>query len=142
VSTNKRTHATPRYQSTGPFGKGLCSDFSLPHCHHHGPVGNDPYPAEGTPGCPDVTESPKCPKACDAGSNITDFKSDKYVAKIPTPSDSRFQLNCAFAETVLGAASLRAQMCIVCVNYCARLRPRMALIARAFVHFSLCFDVS
>ena len=26
-----------QYQGTGPFGKGLCSDFSLPHCHHHGP---------------------------------------------------------------------------------------------------------
>merc|ERR1711939_737113 len=26
-----------QYQGSGPFGKGLCSDFSLPHCHHHGP---------------------------------------------------------------------------------------------------------
>merc|ERR1712028_103515 len=30
--------------------KGLCSDFTLPHCHHHGPQGADPYPAEGKPG--------------------------------------------------------------------------------------------
>merc|ERR1719502_873138 len=22
---------------SGPFGSGLCSSFSLPHCHHHGP---------------------------------------------------------------------------------------------------------
>eukprot|EP00439_Symbiodinium_sp_Y106_P087159 s236_g40.t3 len=41
-----------QYQGTGPFGSGLCSDFSLPHCHHHGPQGKDPYPAEGKPGCP------------------------------------------------------------------------------------------
>merc|ERR1719265_99957 len=34
-----------QYQGTGPFGKGLCADFSLPHCHHHGPQGKDPYPA-------------------------------------------------------------------------------------------------
>ena len=26
-----------QYQGSGPFGKGLCSSFSLPHCHHHGP---------------------------------------------------------------------------------------------------------
>merc|ERR1711871_747118 len=26
-----------QYQGSGPFGKGLCSDFSLPHCHHHAP---------------------------------------------------------------------------------------------------------
>ena len=26
-----------QYQGTGPFGKGYCADFSLPHCHHHGP---------------------------------------------------------------------------------------------------------
>merc|ERR1719305_1966277 len=36
-----------QYHGTGPFGKGLCADFSLPHCHHHGPQGSDPYPAEG-----------------------------------------------------------------------------------------------
>merc|ERR1719272_1642639 len=35
-----------QYQGSGPFGKGLCSDFSMPHCHHHGPQGADPYPAE------------------------------------------------------------------------------------------------
>merc|ERR1719329_1615126 len=27
-----------------------CSDFSLPHCHHHGPQGDDPYAAEGEEG--------------------------------------------------------------------------------------------
>merc|ERR1712157_578354 len=26
-----------QYKGSGPFGKGFCSDFSLPHCHHHGP---------------------------------------------------------------------------------------------------------
>jgi cathepsin B len=55
-----------QYQGSGPFGKGHCQDFSLPHCHHHGPVGNDPYPAEGAPGCPSQ-QSPKCSKKCDEG---------------------------------------------------------------------------
>merc|ERR1711972_373632 len=58
---------------------GMCSDFSLPHCHHHGPKGNDPYPAEHTPGC-EQQSSPSCPAQCDAGaaSPHADFASDKY----------------------------------------------------------------
>merc|ERR1740130_615241 len=53
-----------------PFAGGaFCSDFSLPHCHHHGPQGDDPFPAEG---------SPSCPSSCDAGSKRT-FSSDKYT---------------------------------------------------------------
>merc|ERR1719181_2469556 len=68
-----------QYQGSGPFGKGLCSDFSLPHCHHHGPQGSDPYPAENKPGCPHEN-SPSGPKACDADATAphNDFKSDKY----------------------------------------------------------------
>merc|ERR1719326_2274391 len=65
-----------QYQGSGPFGKGLCSDFSLPHCHHHGPQGNDPYPAEGAPGCPKES-SPECPNTCDSDSSRK-FKQDKY----------------------------------------------------------------
>jgi len=67
------------YQGTGPFGKGLCSDFSLPHCHHHGPQGEDPYPAEGQPGCPSQ-QSPRGPKACDTEAKPPhdDFAADKY----------------------------------------------------------------
>jgi len=56
-----------------PFGSDrnqYCSAFSLPHCHHHGPQGNDPFPAEGTTGCPQQS-SPKCPKKCDAGSEAS-----------------------------------------------------------------------
>jgi len=45
---------------------GFCSKFTLPHCHHHGPQGDDPYPDEGTPGCPPVTKSPACPTKCDS----------------------------------------------------------------------------
>lgn len=26
-----------QYKGTGPFGAGMCADYSLPHCHHHGP---------------------------------------------------------------------------------------------------------
>merc|ERR1712003_119937 len=68
-----------QYKGTGPFGKGFCSDFSLPHCHHHGPQGKDPYPAEGAKGCPSAS-SPKCPKKCDsdAEGDHANFKEDKY----------------------------------------------------------------
>lgn len=68
-----------QYQGTGPFGKGLCSDFSMPHCHHHGPQGDDPYPAEGEPGCPSQS-TPDGPTRCDAGAQAphNDFQKDKY----------------------------------------------------------------
>eukprot|EP00927_Polykrikos_kofoidii_P021771 TRINITY_DN20517_c0_g1_i1.p1 TRINITY_DN20517_c0_g1~~TRINITY_DN20517_c0_g1_i1.p1 ORF type:complete len:406 (+),score=61.30 TRINITY_DN20517_c0_g1_i1:100-1317(+) len=68
-----------QYKGTGPFGKGMCADFSLPHCHHHGPQGDDPYPAEGEPGCPKA-QSPTCPSTCDvdATGNHADFANDKY----------------------------------------------------------------
>lgn len=69
-----------QYQGTGPFGKGLCSSFSLPHCHHHGPKGQDPYPAEGAPGCPSE-KSPQGPSKCDADAKDphNDFAKDKYT---------------------------------------------------------------
>lgn len=65
---------------TGDASEKFCSDFSLPHCHHHGPVGKDPYPAEGTKGCPQVQESPQCPSKCDAGAKApySDFAKDRY----------------------------------------------------------------
>lgn len=70
-----------QYGDTGALGGGWCSAFSLPHCHHHGPQGSDPYPAEGTKGCPNVERSPRCPRSCDKGANSThsDFSSDKYT---------------------------------------------------------------
>merc|ERR1712039_392632 len=69
-----------QYQGSGPFGKGFCSDFSLPHCHHHGPQGEDPYPAEGQPGCPSES-SPAGPKKCDSDATAPhdDFEADKYT---------------------------------------------------------------
>jgi len=69
-----------QYKGTGPFGAGMCADFSMPHCHHHGPQKNDPFPAEGKPGCPTQT-SAQCPKTCDAGATAphNDFASDKYT---------------------------------------------------------------
>jgi len=68
-----------QYQGTGPFGKGMCADFSLPHCHHHGPQKDDPYPAEGKPGCPSE-KSPQCPSACDSEAEDPHktFADDKY----------------------------------------------------------------
>lgn len=58
---------------------GFCSSFSLPHCHHHGPTGSDPYPAEGAQGCPSES-SPKGPAACDADAKAphNEFNNDKY----------------------------------------------------------------
>jgi len=69
-----------QYNNSGPFKSGWCSDFSLPHCHHHGPQGDDPYPDENTAGCPSVTFSPRCPRKCDSGaaSPHDDFDNDKY----------------------------------------------------------------
>merc|ERR1740121_931485 len=69
------------YLKKGGFfvGKGLCSDWAFPHCHHHGPQGSDPYPGEGQPGCPQET-SPAGPKQCDvdAVAPHNDFSADKY----------------------------------------------------------------
>merc|ERR1719160_2195966 len=78
-----------QYQGSGPFGKGLCSSFSLPHCHHHGPTGDDPYPAEGAPGCPSES-SPRGPSKCDsdAAAPHNNFASDKYTFSGQTISAS------------------------------------------------------
>jgi len=61
-------------------GGAFCSDFSLPHCHHHGPVGKDPFPAEGAPGCPSES-SPSCPSECGSSAKAphNTFGSDKYT---------------------------------------------------------------
>ena len=68
-----------QYNGTGVFGRGFCSAFSLPHCHHHGPQGNDPYPSEGKQGCPSE-KSPKGPTECDSDSagDHTNYATDKY----------------------------------------------------------------
>lgn len=68
---------------------GLCVDFTLPHCHHHGPQGNDPYPAEGTPGCQSQS-SPPAPSKCDssAKSPHNDFAKDKWTFSGQTLSSS------------------------------------------------------
>jgi cathepsin B len=68
-------------QGGGPFDNdGFCSKFSLPHCHHHGPVRDDPYPAEGTSGCPSES-SPSCPSKCDSTATAphNNFAADKYT---------------------------------------------------------------
>ena len=58
----------------------MYAQFSLPHCHHYGPQGNDPYPAEGSAGCPDVKASPACPKQCDstAAAPFSNFHQYRY----------------------------------------------------------------
>lgn len=75
---------------TDPFkGMGLCSSFSLPHCHHHGPTGSDPYPAEGSTGCPQQS-SPQGPTSCDKDAKAPHdkFNSDKYTFTGDTISPS------------------------------------------------------
>eukprot|EP00933_Yihiella_yeosuensis_P053953 TRINITY_DN52279_c0_g1_i1.p1 TRINITY_DN52279_c0_g1~~TRINITY_DN52279_c0_g1_i1.p1 ORF type:complete len:432 (+),score=104.49 TRINITY_DN52279_c0_g1_i1:79-1374(+) len=82
-------------QGGGPFdSQGLCSDFSLPHCHHHGPQGKDPYPAEGKPGCPSQN-SPSCPATCDSKAKAPHnvFAKDKFkftgdVVTYPSDADT------------------------------------------------------
>jgi len=66
-------------KGSGLTGKGYCADWPFGHCHHHGPQRNDPYPAEGQPGCPSET-SPSCPRTCDADAAGVhkEFASDKY----------------------------------------------------------------
>jgi len=86
------------YGGTGAFGGGWCSSFSLPHCHHHGPVGNDPYPAEGAPGCPSEN-SPRGPKACDSDAKDphTTYGSDKYTFT----GDTHFGTNVKYIKGML-----------------------------------------
>lgn len=67
-----------QFNGTGPFGGGYCSDFTLPHCHHHGPQGSDPYPAEGQPGCKSQ-QSARCPTTCTDSKRS--FGTDKYSFK-------------------------------------------------------------
>jgi len=87
----KRTGAVTggNYGGTGPMGGGYCSAFSLPHCHHHGPQGDDPYPAEGAPGCPSE-RSPRGPTSCDSDAQAphTSFSADKYTYTGTTQSAS------------------------------------------------------
>jgi cathepsin B len=63
----------------GPL-QDLCSAFDLPHCHHHGPQRDDPYPPEGSPGCPSQ-RSPQCPTQCDSTAKAPHnvFSKDKYA---------------------------------------------------------------
>ena len=78
-----------QFNGTGPLQPPVgqspwCSDFSLPHCHHHG-NSTDPYPSEGSKGCPKVGagQSPVCPKSCDAGSKRT--MDERYGALNDSP---------------------------------------------------------
>lgn len=55
-----------QFQGTGPFGSGLCSDYSLPHCP---PISQ----------CPAISGSPSCPTKCDSTAKAphNDFAGDK-----------------------------------------------------------------
>jgi len=69
-----------QFNGTYPVGKGkFCSDYSMPHCHHHGPQRTDPYPPEGSAGCP-PQHAPACPIKCDsdAAAPHNDFRKDNF----------------------------------------------------------------
>ena len=90
-----------QFQNTFPLkGGNFCSDFSLPHCHHHGPQGNDPYPAEGAPGCP-AQQSAKGPTECDAdaAADHANFKADKWTfaggVSATSGEDAMMKVGCA-----------------------------------------------
>ena len=44
VTGNQNLYDIAKPPSDPFYGDGFCSSWSLPHCHHHGPVGQDPYP--------------------------------------------------------------------------------------------------
>ena len=71
-----------RFWSSAPNSLAACCCWLLvagnpPVCPAAHAAGNDPYPAEGTPGCPSQS-SPQCPSACGAGFPGS-FASDKYT---------------------------------------------------------------
>lgn len=89
---------------TDPFkGAGLCSSFSLPHCHHHGPTGSDPYPSEGATECPSQ-RSPRCPTACDSSAKAPHnvFAKDKYKVS----GVSSYRNADAMAEAIMEAGPI------------------------------------
>lgn len=71
-----------QFNGTGPFGADTCTPFSLPHCHHHGPQRNDPFPDEGSAGCPAAT-SAQCPTQCveTAKAPYNNFQQDRFSFK-------------------------------------------------------------
>jgi len=80
VSGGQQNFTLSKGTDPDPFaGEGFCSSFSLPHCHHHGPVGDDPFPSEGAAGCPSES-SPRCPKKCDSWAKAphNEFSEDKH----------------------------------------------------------------
>jgi len=70
-----------QFGGSGPFGNAYCADYSLPHCHHSGPAKGDPYPPEGSAGCPIQHASPKAPTACDptAKPPHAEYAADKWT---------------------------------------------------------------
>eukprot|EP01065_Artemidia_motanka_P048778 TRINITY_DN794_c0_g1_i1.p1 TRINITY_DN794_c0_g1~~TRINITY_DN794_c0_g1_i1.p1 ORF type:complete len:523 (+),score=203.80 TRINITY_DN794_c0_g1_i1:64-1632(+) len=110
-STGLVTGNQQKFTATGPnpdpfAGQGLCSAFSLPHCHHHGPQGSDPFPAEGASGCPSES-SPSCPKKCDSDAKAphNDFKSDKHSF---SGSVATFDSADAIAESIMQSGPVTA----------------------------------
>ena len=89
-----------QFNHTGPFDSpALCKNWQFPHCHHHGPQGVDPYPDEGTGGCPPEASEAWCPTTCDRGDGglsppKTDYSKDKYSFQghIVAPSKEQSQI--------------------------------------------------
>ena len=53
----------------------------MPHCFHHGPENDSPYPAEIDPDCPSQTRPNNGMgfDACDANSAVKSYSGDKYT---------------------------------------------------------------
>ena len=85
-----------QYNNTGPFGANLCKSWQFPHCHHHGPAGDDPYPSEGTAGCPPEASEAWCPTECDDGvaGGHSVYAKDKYAFQghIVSPARDEVQI--------------------------------------------------
>jgi len=73
--------ASPKSDPFDDERDSFCASFSMPHCFHHGPENDSPYPAENEPGCPSQT----APNngfgfdACDANSTVKSYSGDKYT---------------------------------------------------------------
>jgi len=91
------------------MGGGWCSKFSLPHCHHHGPKGSDPYPNEGQGKCKQPLRSPACPRRCDEDAQAphNKFDDDKYSFSGPVtihPSNSESIMRAIMSDGPVEAA--------------------------------------
>lgn len=111
VTGGQQNFTLSKGKDPDPFaGEGYCSSFSLTHCHHHGPQGDDPFPAEGAPGCPSQG-SARCPKKCDSWSKAPHnvFSEDKHSFSGRTATFSSAD---AIAEAIMANGPVTASFTV------------------------------